>query len=122
MDIITAYNLGLRDEDYAYDLSDEPLNKQQVLLAYYTHGIVSRIRLTEISKPTPPPDAPAIEKPNTRLADPEFFKGEKTCFKTFLSQIHMKIRADPAFFTTEERKIFYTASFLRNEAYVWYYI
>jgi hypothetical protein len=53
------------------------------------------------------------------VADPEPYKGERSNFKNFVTQLSLKFSSNPAVFTSESAKIIYASSYLRGAAYTW---
>ena len=62
-----------------------------------------------------------IGKPSEpKVASPEHFTGQRNKLKTFLTQVTMVITLQPSRFTTETSKVFYTGSYLRDTALLWF--
>lgn len=57
---------------------------------------------------------------SARVADPDFFRGDRTKLKSFLAQCTIKFIANAREFPDEGAKIAYAASFLRDAAFDWF--
>ncbi|KAF4305057.1 hypothetical protein GTA08_BOTSDO06181 [Botryosphaeria dothidea] len=65
----------------------------------------------------------SLETPRPRIpkvSDPEPFKGERTRFQNFATQLQLKFASDLSAFTTDIAKITYAGSYLRDAAYTWF--
>lgn len=54
-----------------------------------------------------------------RLADPDFFNGNRSQTKIFLTQVNLVLAGNPSRFPTELSKILYAASYMRGPAFSW---
>jgi len=57
---------------------------------------------------------------NTKIADPEFFLGQKEKLRPFLNQLSMVFSLQGSYFNTDKTKVIYAASFLRDIAFEWF--
>ena len=55
-----------------------------------------------------------------KVAHPEFYHGQRNKLSTFITQVTMVITLQPNRFTTEEAKVLYAGSFLRDTAFLWF--
>ena len=88
-----------------------------------------RQRVTTISANTATPrhnspDSTAttaiIRTSEPKVASPEFYHGQRNKLSTFITQVMMVITLQPNRFTTEEAKVLYAGSFLRDTAFLWF--
>jgi hypothetical protein len=56
-----------------------------------------------------------------KFSKPETFEGDNNNTNSFIAQIELNIRAQPQMFTTEQAKIHFFASYLKKNAFHWYY-
>jgi hypothetical protein len=69
---------------------------------------------------SPAPTAPAVRPSKPKIAALEYFHGHRTKLTTFLTQVSMVIKLQPNRYPTERSKVLYTASFLRDTAFLWF--
>ncbi|KAF4308844.1 hypothetical protein GTA08_BOTSDO14034 [Botryosphaeria dothidea] len=69
--------------------------------------------VSSLETPTPRPRIP-------KVSDLEPFKGERTRFQNFATQLQLKFASDLSAFTTDTAKITYASSYLRDAAYTWF--
>lgn len=69
--------------------------------------------VSPLETPIPRPRIP-------KVSDPEPFKGERTRFQNFATQLQLKFASDPSAFATDTAKITYAGSYLRDAAYTWF--
>lgn len=55
-----------------------------------------------------------------KVAHPEFFHGQRNKLDTFITQVTMVITLQPSRFPTENSKVLYAGSFLRDTAFLWF--
>jgi Retrotransposon gag protein len=55
-----------------------------------------------------------------KIADPDFYTGDRLQLQNFLSKCRLKFAAQSSRFDTEEKKIFYAGSFLKDAPYSWF--
>lgn len=55
-----------------------------------------------------------------KVYQPEYYYGQRNKLTTFITQVSMVITLQPSRFTTEQSKIFYMGSFLRDTAFLWF--
>lgn len=58
--------------------------------------------------------------PEPKVASPEYYAGQRHKVKSFITQVTMVIALQPSRFTSEESKVLYTGSFLRDTAFLWF--
>lgn len=72
------------------------------------------------------PSALTLTQSNTnhhhepKVAQPEYFHGQRNKLSTFMTQVKMVIALQPSRFPSELSKIIYTGSFLRDTAFLWF--
>ena len=54
-----------------------------------------------------------------KVSDPEYFYGNRSKLRDFISQVKLVIQAQPVTFATEHQKVIYTSTFLRGNAFSW---
>jgi hypothetical protein len=69
---------------------------------------------------SPAPAVPAVRPSEPKIAAPEYFHGHRTKLTTFLTQVSMVIELQPNRYPMERSKVLYTASFLRDTAFLWF--
>jgi hypothetical protein len=73
----------------------------------------------ELPAPAPSPHAlSAAREPH--VADPDFFTGKRHTMRTFLSQCRLVFHANPNRFPSEQSRVAYAASYLRDTAFLWF--
>lgn len=55
-----------------------------------------------------------------KVASPEYFNGQRNKVTTFVTQVTMVITLQPTRFLSEEAKVIYAGSFLRDTAFLWF--
>jgi len=55
-----------------------------------------------------------------KIANPEFFKGDRLLLTNFISQCQLKFAGEPAKFLDEKAKIYFAGSYLREGPYSWF--
>jgi hypothetical protein len=55
-----------------------------------------------------------------KIANPEFFKGDRLLLSNFISQCKLKFSGEPGKFSNEKSKIYYAGSYLREGPYSWF--
>ena len=100
----------------------------ECLFWYYTLALEQNaLRAPAPAAPTRPETntAPAVVEPVIRprvpkVADPETFKGDRSKYRNYTTQLQLKFASDPTAFSTEKQKILYAGSYLRDAAYLWF--
>lgn len=74
------------------------------------------------AQPTPQPQLapqpqPTPQSKEPRLGDPEFFSGEGRKLRNFVAKCRLSFRTQPSRFPTEQLKVSYALSFLRDKAF-----
>ncbi|KAF4301680.1 hypothetical protein GTA08_BOTSDO10407 [Botryosphaeria dothidea] len=69
--------------------------------------------VSSLETPAPRPRIP-------KVSDLEPFKGERTRFRNFATQLQLKFASDPSAFATDTARITYAGSYLRDAAYTWF--
>ncbi|OMH83846.1 Retrotransposon-derived protein PEG10 [Zancudomyces culisetae] len=67
----------------------------------------------------PNPITPSQLLREPRVADPEYFNGNRDQLRNFLSQVQLVIEAQPSRFPTDKQKVIFTSTFLRGAAFSW---
>lgn len=105
--------------------SDASPQQMECLLWYYCLAIEQNAQQTaatarpnqqESRQPIEPAPRPRVPK----VADPEPFKGERSKYRNYATQLQLKFASDPLAFSTEKQKILYAGSYLRDAAYLWF--
>jgi hypothetical protein len=55
-----------------------------------------------------------------KIANPEFFKGDRLLLTNFISQCQLKFAGEPSKFPDEKAKIYFAGSYLREGPYSWF--
>ena len=55
-----------------------------------------------------------------KIANPEYFKGDRLLLANFLSQCKLKFAGEPSKFPNDKSKIFFAGSYLREGPYSWF--
>lgn len=55
-----------------------------------------------------------------KVSSPEYFSGQRNKVTTFITQVRMVIGLQPSRFPTENSKVLYAGSFLRDTAFLWF--
>lgn len=63
---------------------------------------------------------PGSRPPEPKVAAPEYFSGQRSKLKTFITQVTLVIAAQPRRYNTELAKITYMGSYLRDTAFAWF--
>lgn len=58
--------------------------------------------------------------PEPKVASPEYYSGQRSKLNPFITQVTMVIILQPSRFQSEEAKILYAGSFLRDTAFLWF--
>lgn len=100
-------------------------NQRKTLRWYYQLGLQQKLLSipTPTSSTQPEPQSVTTAPPRPRVpkvADPEFFRGKRAEFENFTTQLQLKFMSDPSAFATEQSKIVYAGSYLRDAAYTWF--
>jgi hypothetical protein len=77
-----------------------------------------RLRLDALSAVAAPPPRGSYLKVNS----PQEFKGARKAARNFVAQCELNFDASPELFHSDQRKIVFLASFLRNSAFDWYQV
>lgn len=59
-------------------------------------------------------------KHEPKVSSPEYFSGQRNKVTTFITQVKMVIGLQPSRFPTENSKVLYAASYLRDTAFLWF--
>jgi hypothetical protein len=104
-------------------MSDEPPPSDENDIAQLSVGYVRTVqrRLAELEQAV----QILIEKskkpmPGMKIANPEYFKGDRLLLANFLSQCKLKFAGEPSKFPDDKSKIFFAGSYLREGPYSWF--
>jgi len=103
---LNAFLTSLGDRIAALEKQNSTLGAQNLEL----HN-----RLAKLSK-----SSSNAGKNEPKLADPEPYSGSRIHLIDFLSKCRLKFAGQPSKFTTENSKIYYAGSYLREQAYSWF--
>jgi hypothetical protein len=98
--------------------AQDPAEKKECLWEYFFHGFDWAVRNKQPDEAAP--QAPATTNRVPKVADPEFFSGDREKFDGFLAQLSLKFATDPTTYRTEQSKVAYAGSFLRGRAEEWF--
>lgn len=59
-------------------------------------------------------------KHEPKVSNPEYFSGQRNKVTTFITQVKMVIGLQPSRFPSENSKVLYAASYLRDTAFLWF--
>lgn len=93
--------------------------KRNCLWQVFWHGFNEESRVRARFAPAPAAAPVATIRP-PKVADPEFFTGERDKFEGFLSQLSLKFATDPTTFASSAARIAFAGSFLRGRAEEWF--
>jgi hypothetical protein len=60
------------------------------------------------------------QRQGPKMANPEYFKGDRLLLTNFLSQCQLKFAGEPSRFPNEKAKIYFAGSYLREGPYSWF--
>ena len=79
---------------------------------------INTINHTQQDDQTPTPTITRSGEP--KVAQPEYFAGQRNKLSNFITQVQMVITLQPNRYPTELSKVLYAGSFLRNTAFLWF--
>jgi len=101
-------------------MSNTPVNvstQEYAQLTNFVMELQGRIKYLEdqLSQQAPPA-APSREP---KVADPEFFDGNRLHLRSFIAQLRLVLQSQPSRFPNERFKTAFAASYLRGPAFAW---
>lgn len=90
---------------------------QQTQIAYNEARLAQLNVESQLANASSTTNTPRVYEP--KIADPEYFYGKRDKVATFITQCNLKFLGQPSRFPTENAKVTFAASFLRDVAFSW---
>ena len=100
------------------DMSQMTSGQQAQALAAF--GIQMSAYYTAFSRPVPVPAPAAAPAPRAMTADPQEYSGNRADYEDYLMQCQLRFASCPQLYQTDQQKIAFAGSFLRNQAKKWF--
>lgn len=79
---------------------------------------LAEIRQAEHLSPTP--SSSEHRSPEPKVAAPEYYSGQRSKLRTFLTQVTLVVNSQTRRYDTEQSKVLYAGSYLRDVAFQWF--